>query len=97
MVGFLKTTLKVKYPLLKHVEDYGEGQNVQMLIAPYYVRKAPTVEAIPIPKGATNGDIIKAMFPEVFVTNCKLVDKVGYFNFDVDWWNAPYKENENVY
>ena len=50
-------------------------------------------KTIPLPDNATNGDIIKAIFPEVFVTNCKLVDKVGYFNFDTDWWNSPYKEN----
>ena len=50
------------------------------------------------PKGATNGDIIKAMF------NCMVIDiskgKVYvehiYFPFDEEWWNAPYKRgNEN--
>jgi len=61
------------------------------------------IQALPpvtptFPKGATNGDIIKAMF------NCMVIDiskgKVYvehiYFPFDEEWWNAPYKRgNEN--
>ena len=33
--------------LLEHIEDYGEGQYRLDLIDPYYVRNAPTVDAIP--------------------------------------------------
>lgn len=63
---------------------------------------APTVEAIPIPKDATNGDMIKAMFPNITVrdsyyTYCVEV-KLEYHSqydtgllFDKKWWNAPYK------
>lgn len=61
---------------------------------------APTVEAIPIPKGATNGDMIKAMFP-----NLKYEEHGNsvtvYFDKKIgtivthDWWNAPYKENKD--
>ena len=59
--------------------------------------------AIPIPEGATNGDMIKAMFP-----NCEQKEHMnnGYFEmyFDGDfgnasymrvreyWWNAKYKK-----
>lgn len=62
-----------------------------------------SVPAIPIPEGATNGDVIKAMFP-----NCEQKENIhnGYFEmyFDndlknasymrvsKDWWNAPYKK-----
>lgn len=64
------------------------------------------VQAIPIPKRATNGDMIEAMFP-----NCEQKEHMnnGYFEmyFDNDlgnasymriskeWWRAPYsKEGE---
>lgn len=56
----------------------------------------PTVNAIEIPDGATNGDVIKALFP-----NVKTRDNSGDFityTFDgivgtmveKAWWNAPY-------
>lgn len=63
----------------------------------------PIHNAIIIPKGATNGDMIKAMFP-----NCEQKEHMhnGYFEmyFDndlknasymrvsKDWWNTPYKK-----
>lgn len=55
----------------------------------------PTVKAIPIPDNATNGDMIKAMFPD-------MRDEIWNALYDADlcgknsWWNAPYKRgNEN--
>lgn len=66
------------------------------------INGAVEVQAIPIPKGATNGDMIKAMFQ-----NCEQKEHMnnGYFEmyFDNDlknasymrvsknWWNAPFK------
>lgn len=44
---------------------------------------------IVVPKGATNGDMIKAMFPDVVNSNMDLVDA---FNNAKSWWNAPYKK-----
>ena len=63
---------------------------------------APTIKAILIPEGATNGDMIKAMFP-----NCKItLDNEGLIGvrpigenwiiwFTQSWWNAPYKGVQN--
>ncbi len=67
------------------------------------IDEAPTIEAIPIPRDATNGDMIKAMFP-----SCKQKEYMSndyfemYFDADLknasymrvskDWWNAPYKK-----
>ena len=60
----------------------------------------PTADVIEIPKNATNGDVIKAMFPNVII---QILDNTVYTNIDngvwfsLDWWNAPYKrggENE---
>lgn len=63
----------------------------------------PKVQAIPIPEGASNGDIIKAMFPEYEET--RMCGDVRYgskeyvnleFVVNEDWWDAPYKRgNEN--
>lgn len=48
---------------------------------------------------ATNGDVIKAMFPNI--RSVKLHNEMkeiidvpndyGFVRFDLDWWNAPYK------
>lgn len=61
-----------------------------------------------IPKNATNGDMIRIMFPnyhaQVSIT-LKVVNLYydgteeytgSWFRFDLEWWNAPYKRgNEN--
>lgn len=48
-----------------------------------------------IPKdGLTNGEVIKALFPDISVN---IIDRAifsmhdGYGSFDKHWWNAPYK------
>lgn len=48
---------------------------------------------IEIPKGATNGDMIKALFPnEEIVESDGACVYVGVkMRFDKDWWNAPYE------
>jgi hypothetical protein len=61
--------------------------------------RQPLVSAIPIPRGATNGDMIKAMFPNaeykedvlgnVFVISSA---QLGYIAFRECWWNTPYKK-----
>jgi len=60
-----------------------------------------------IPEGATNGDMIKIMFPDA-----EIQPIMGYFDKDellgyraylggrsqdylLDWWNAPYKKKED--
>jgi len=37
----------------------------------------------PIPDNATNGDVIKAMFPN---------ENDFETDFDAEWWNAPYQK-----
>ena len=50
----------------------------------------------PIPDNATNGDVIKAMFPDLeykegvrFAIIVTPVDAIGIWN---SWWNAPYQK-----
>ena len=64
------------------------------------IENAPTINAIPIPKDATNGDMIKAIFPDVEVKERNNVYEV-YFGvgtaiqfFNHQWWNAPYEQEE---
>ena len=57
-----------------------------------------------IPENPTNGDIIKAMFPnaktwEIIVVNITYVcvafeGMIEIKKFTLDWWNAPYKKGE---
>jgi hypothetical protein len=85
----------------KRKAEYGKLATLVDNIVEDMVKETPT--AIRIPKGATNGDVIKAMFP-----NCEQKENIhnGYFEmyFDGDfgnpsymrvreyWWNAPYKK-----
>ena len=64
------------------------------------IENAPTINAIPIPKDATNGDMIKAIFPNIEVKERNNVYEV-YFGvgtaiqfFNHQWWNAPYEQEE---
>ena len=73
------------------------------------VHEADTVNAIVIPENATNGDMIKAMFPNATIDstfdNEKLNEELeliiikgmdnGNVPFYKAWWNAPYKELNN--
>ena len=59
--------------------------------------KQPLVSAIPISDGATNGDMIRAMFPNAEcgkdeLGNVFIISSVqlGTIAFRETWWNAPY-------
>lgn len=61
------------------------------------------VPTIPIPTRATNGDMIKAMFPSNEIEIKKGIVWVhrfggnrGWQRFLEDWWNAPYKVESEV-
>lgn len=52
----------------------------------------------PIPDNATNGDVIKAMFPNADIEIHNITVYVIFdmrsnvISFDLDWWNAPYQK-----
>ena len=50
------------------------------------------------PDNATNGDVIKAMFPKREViehdTYIEVAWGEGMDEFDKNWWNSPYKPQE---
>ena len=48
---------------------------------------------ITIPDNPTNGDMIKALFPNERIGHCENCTDLGDIaTFDDDWWNAPYKK-----
>ena len=54
------------------------------------------VDFIEIPEGATNGEMIKAMFPnEVECGESASFIYYGTMRFDRDWWNSPYRKDGN--
>ena len=47
----------------------------------------------PIPDNATNGDVIKALYPNESIGHCEDCTDLGDIaTFDDDWWNAPYQK-----
>lgn len=50
---------------------------------------------IEIPNNATNGDMIKALFPNISVYEHGATYSINNeYNFNSTWWNSPYrKEN----
>lgn len=66
------------------------------------VREQPTADVIPISEGATNGDMIKAMFPNAQIDYHEKSDLVDDYvtvfikgcdtcqDYSYDWWNALY-------
>ena len=47
----------------------------------------------PIPDNATNGDVVKAMFPNMKVdVSGGVVRADRYTQFDLSWWNASYQK-----
>lgn len=69
----------------------------------------PIYNAILIPKNATNGDMIKALFPNAEIKHglygieglplvCLCLNtnfKMYEASFAEDWWNAPYRKSED--
>lgn len=58
------------------------------------IEDIPTVKAIPILDGVTNGDMIKAMFPNMYSEECEydiFTTLDGDTRFTYDWWDSPYK------
>lgn len=63
------------------------------------LREQEPCEDIEIPNGATNGDMIKSMFPYIEIEGIGgeikcIATKIGFGTsyFALDWWNAPYKK-----
>ena len=78
---------------------HAEGANIKKPIEVFR-----EVNAIEIPNNATNGDVIKAIFPDAEIYDWGAEgDYVDICGLDYEgitvcrkWWNAPYRREENV-
>lgn len=79
-------------------QQYFEKTTVTKIRDGEFITTVEEVNAIEIPKNATNGEVIKALFPHF-----DYEDKTEYFGrirnlddhfikADIDFWNAPYNK-----
>ena len=58
-----------------------------------FINQCKIEDAIIIPEGATNGEVIMTMFQDELLTSITSTLWCGdNMSFNKDWWNAPYKE-----
>lgn len=84
-------------------ETYDEVRHYGLNLCP---RDKETLEKAfktckPLSENPTNGDIFKAMFPDVEykiirkLSGCDYIevklDNINRHQFELDWWNTPYK------
>ena len=72
-----------------------------MNLLEHYIDEIISEEKIQNPDNATNGDMIKAMFPNIKIHEhektdiCDAYIQIDIWDFSIcvskDWWNAPYK------
>lgn len=81
------------YECVAEFDNWGEVENCEDL------EEIPTVDAIVIPEGATNGEMMYAMFPDIEMWG-ESKDTLDYslggmiHRVTKSWWNAPYKKGE---
>ena len=94
----MKLIIDISEEVREHIFDLVDNGNEIPLGINAHMIKA-IVNGKSIPDNATNGDMIKVLFPncdylefihDINVYPDKTKQKV-VGNFDRDWWNAPYK------
>lgn len=92
---------KLIYSNIK-TNGYGYVEVIETVVLEQDIANAKTVQAIPIPVGTTNGDVIKAMFPKIEIytdvingiVDVEICEDSSELRCSVDWWNAPYKRGD---
>ena len=91
-------TIEFVEKVLEVLRDMDDAVDVICnLDAKTVVERMKFADVIIIPKGATNGDMIKIVFPSSEVR--ETMDDLVHYTLDgyvgayttKDWWNAPYK------
>ena len=96
-----------RQPLIDNWNSYADmlvGESDSEIVMEW-IFDAPSVTPT-FPKGTTNGDMIKTMFPDIKIHEHKKTDicdayiQIDIWDFSIyvskDWWNAPYKKgNKN--
>lgn len=92
-------TIEFVEKVLEVLRDMDDAVDVICnLDAKTVVERMKFADVIIIPKGATNGDMIKIVFPSSEVR--EIMDDLVHYTLDgyvgaytpKDWWNAPYKK-----
>lgn len=79
-------------------DNFGVAKQVVQSNMLTMLSKIPTADAILIPKGATNGDMIKAVFGAEDIDEDFMLQIITVTMSDArktfgrDWWYAPYKK-----
>ena len=83
---------------MKLIIDIPEEEYKRLVYIDMFKLRGYIQNGTPIPDNATNGDVIKAMFPSGKIWKsdsymCLLIDGQGDAQmFDADWWNSPYQK-----
>lgn len=97
--------MQVGAPINWTDEPYEVGEVSQYNHDMAVIKSCAEAKVIPIPPKATNGDMIKAMFPSVEIKGTSGFGKItsiavgiglGTSYFSLDWWNAPYSPQQNL-
>lgn len=85
----MRIVIEIDEELYEEVKGYHELTECELAI----------FNGTPIPDNATNGDVIRAMFPNVNVyehNGGATYSVNNEYNFNATWWNAPYQKGGNV-
>lgn len=98
--------MQVDAPMNWTDTDFELGEEWQYKSDMEVIESCAEVNAIPIPPRATNGDMIKALFPNSIVCEPIVEDDIIHvvfadktdsaIGFDYSWWNAPYNPQQNL-
>lgn len=98
----MKIVIDIDENLFTRLFDCGKHDAVDMLNVCSAVRKGT-----PLSENTTNGDVIKALFPNAIYTHVNKLSGMNFMrvkgleafgvnqDFYDEWWNAPYKGGEN--
>ena len=83
--------MKVLIDIDEEYYNYAKQQVADGITNPFKIFIA---SGTPIPDNATNGDVIKAMFPtaDISLNDSCFEGVVNKYGFDMNWWNSPYQK-----
>lgn len=66
-----------------------------------FINECKIADAIPIPEGATKGEMMQAMFDVEIVDEFAFsygvkLSNSNYVQFNKDWWDSPYKPKQTL-
>lgn len=83
--GFKEEIIEGACNRILGLDPKNSGNEILEIVLKEDIDEAPTIEAIPIPKDATNGDMIRAVFPKYYQGILSYLE-------NSKWWNSLYKK-----